>query len=103
MSGYDSHMFVRLLAESEGEVSCIPQNEEKYMSFSKNVFVDVVDDKSVYVTLVFKDTFRFLGKSLASLVKITETFRHTDKYFSEEEQVVLRSKQHYPSNIWIAF
>ena len=96
MSGYDSHMFVRLLGETEDEVSCIPQNEEKYMSFRKNVIVDVVDGKNVYVTLNFKDTFRFLGKSLAGLVKITETFRHTDKYFSKEEQKVLRSKQHYP-------
>ena len=96
MSGYDSHMFVKLLAESEGEVSCIPQNEERYMSFSKNVLVDVINDKNVYVTLTFKDTFRFLVKSLAELVKITETFRHTDKYFTEEEQEVLRSKQHYP-------
>ena len=96
MSGYDSHMFVKLLAESEGKVSCIPQNGEKYISFSKNVLVDVVDGKNVYVKLIFKDIFRFLGKSLAGLVKITETFRHTDKYFSEEEQKVLRSKQHYP-------
>ena len=96
MSGYDSHMFVKLLGETEGEVSCIPQNEEKYMSFSKNVVVDVVDGKNVYVKLIFKDTVRFLVGSLASLVKITETFRHTDKYFTEEEQKVLRGKQHYP-------
>lgn len=96
MSGCDSHMFVKLLAESEGEVSCIPQNEEKYMVFSKNVLVDVINDKNVYVTLTFKDTYRFLNKSLALLVKITETFRHTDKYFTEEEQKVLGSKQHYP-------
>ena len=96
MSGYDSHMFVRLLAESEGEVSCIPQNEEKYMSFSKDVLVDVIDGKNVYVMLNFKDTFRFLTKSLASLVEITSKFRHTDKYFTEEEQKVLRSKQYYP-------
>ena len=89
-------MFVKLLGETEGEVSCIPQNEEKYMSFSKNVVVDVLDGKNVYVKLIFKDTFRFLGKSLASLVKVTETFRHTDKYFTKEEQKVLRSKQHYP-------
>ena len=89
-------MFVKLLGETEGEVSCIPQNEEKYMSFSKNVLVDVVDGKNVYVKIIFKDTFRFLGGSLASLVKVTELFRHTDKYFTEEEQKVLRSKQHYP-------
>ena len=103
MSGYDSHMFVKLLAESEGEVSCIPQNEEKYMSFSKDVLVDVIDGKSIYVTINFKDTFRFSNKSLASLVKITLKFRHTDKYFTEEEQKVLRSKQHYPYEYMYSF
>ena len=103
MSGYDSHMFVKMLAETEGEVSCIPQNEEKYMSFSKDVLVDVVDGRNIYVTLNFKDSFRFISKSLASLVKITETFRHTDKYFTEEEQEVLRSKQHYPHEYMDSF
>ena len=96
MSRYDSHMFVKLLVDSEDGVSCIPQNEEKYMAFSKNVLVDVIGDRNIYVTINFKDTFRFLNKSLASLVRITETFRHTDKYFTKEEQIVLRSKQHYP-------
>ena len=66
------------------------------MAFSKDVLVDVIDGKNVYVTINFKDSFRFISKSLASLVEITETFRHTDKYFTEEEQEVLRSKQHYP-------
>ena len=94
ISGYDSHMFVKLLAELEGGVSCISQNEEKYMAFSKNVLVDAISDRNIYVRIKFKDTFRFLNKSLASLVRITETFRHTDKYFTKEEQVVLRSKQH---------
>lgn len=48
-SGYDSHMFVKRLADMGDEVSCIPQNEEKYMSFSKNVLIDVVDGWNVYV------------------------------------------------------
>ena len=96
MSGYDSHMFVKLLTETEGGVECIPQNEEKYMSFSKHVLVDVVDDKNVYVKLEFKDTFRFLGKSLSYLVSTITDFKHTDKCFTKEQQEVLRSKQHYP-------
>ena len=103
MSGYDSHMFVKLLAETEGGVECIPQNEEKYMSFSKNVLVDVVDEKNIYVRLEFKDTFRFLGKSLSSLVNITTDFNHTDKYFTREQQEVLRRRQHYPYEYMSSF
>ena len=96
MSGYDSHMFAKLLAESEGEVSCIPQNEEKDMYFSKDVLVDVVNGKNIYVTINFKDTFRFLSKSLASLVKITSKFRHTDKYFYQLNSIIR-------TNTWIGF
>lgn len=43
-----------------------------------------------------KDSYRFLNKSLASLVEITTKFRHTDKYFTKEEQEVLRRKEVYP-------
>ena len=32
LSGYDSHLFIKKLT---GDVSCIPSNEEKYISFSK--------------------------------------------------------------------
>ena len=96
MSGYDSHMFVKMLAETEGGVECIPQKEERYMSFSKHVLVDVVDSKNVYVKLELKDTFRFPGKSLSYLVGTITDFKHTDKCFTKEQQEVLRSKQHYP-------
>lgn len=55
-----------------------------------------MDGKSVYVKLEFKDTFRFLGKSLSYLVGTITDFKHTDKCFNKEQQEVLRSKQHYP-------
>ena len=35
LSGYDSHLFVTKLGKSEGDITCIPNNEEKYISFSK--------------------------------------------------------------------
>ena len=34
LSGYDSHLFVKNLGKSEGNIDCIPNNEEKYISFS---------------------------------------------------------------------
>ena len=65
--GYDSHMFVKRLSDAKGMVSCIAENEEKHITFSKNI-------------LKFLDTFRFMDKSLTELVKTTTKFEHTDKY-----------------------
>ena len=102
-SGYDSHMFVKRLADMKGRVSCIAQNEEKYISFSKDILVDVVNDKKVYVKLKFLDSFRFMGKSLADLVKTTTKFKHTDKYFTSEQQELLRRKEVYPYDYITSF
>ena len=35
LSGYDSHLFIRTLRNSEGDISCIPNNDENYISFTK--------------------------------------------------------------------
>ena len=40
LSGYDSHLFIKTLGNSEGDISCIPNNEENYISFTKQVIVD---------------------------------------------------------------
>ena len=34
LSGYASHLFIKTLGNSEGDISCIP-NEENYISFTK--------------------------------------------------------------------
>ena len=41
LSGYDSHLFVKKLRGDDSEkINCIPCNEEKYISFSREVVVD---------------------------------------------------------------
>ena len=40
LSGYDSHLFIKTLGNSEGDISCISNNEENYSSFTKQVIVD---------------------------------------------------------------
>lgn len=70
LKGYDSHFIVLALAE-DGEdeaISCIPNNEEKYISFSKSIKVDqYVDkkgiDKDVRFEMRFLDTLAFMGTS----------------------------------------
>ena len=38
LTGYDCHLFVKRLADSPGDVSCIPRNEEKYVTFCTLAF-----------------------------------------------------------------
>ena len=40
LSGYDSHLFIKTLGNSKGDISCIPNREENYNSFAKQVIVD---------------------------------------------------------------
>ena len=42
LSGYDSnsHLFIKTLGNSEGYISCIPNHEENYISFTKQVIVN---------------------------------------------------------------
>ena len=39
LSGYYSHLFINTLGNSERDISFIPNNEENYISFTKQVIV----------------------------------------------------------------
>ena len=39
LSGYDSHLFIKNLGFNAGNIDCIPNNDEKYISFTKNIEV----------------------------------------------------------------
>ena len=45
LAAYDSHLFVKNLGKSEGEISCIPNSEENYISFNKEIVVDTFINK----------------------------------------------------------
>ena len=40
LSVYDSHLFIKTLENNEWDISCIPNKEENYISFTKQVIVD---------------------------------------------------------------
>ena len=107
LTGYDSHLFVKRLADTQGNVSCIPRNEEKYITFTKMVLVDTVkksDDEgnekevNVYSNLKFIDTNNFVQTSLEKLVKnmSKKDFHHTSKYFAGEKLDLMLRKGIYP-------
>ena len=45
LSGYDSHLFIKNLGLTDSNIDCIPNNEEKYISFTKNIEVGTYIDK----------------------------------------------------------
>ena len=69
LSGYDSHLCIKTMWNSEVDISCIPNNEENYISFTKQVIVDKFVNKegkkvNVKRELRFIDSLRFMAKSL---------------------------------------
>ena len=47
LSGYGSHLFIKNLGFSKGDIDCIPNNEEKYISFSKKIQVGTYPKKAL--------------------------------------------------------
>ena len=106
LSGYDSHLFIKKLASRNGEnITCIPNNEEKYISFSRDVIVDKFVDNNDKQKLVqvkrelrFIDSFRFMPSSLEKLVQNLDKDQcvNLKKYFEGERLNLLRRKGVYP-------
>ena len=73
LAGYDCHLFIKKLASSiPGDLKCIPSNEEKYISFSKEIKVGEFIGKDgkphdVKRELRFIDSYKFMGSSLKDL------------------------------------
>jgi len=74
LSGYDGHLFIKKLRGNYNEkIRCIPNNEEKYISFSREVIVDKltnIQGKQVFVKreLRFIDSLRYMPWSSKSFM-----------------------------------
>ena len=103
MSGYEYHLCIKTLGNSGGDTSCIPNNEENYISFTKQVIVDKFVNKegkelNVKRELRFIDSLRFMASSLDKLsrkMKI-DKFVNLNKYYSGNQQSLLLRKFVYP-------
>lgn len=107
LSGYDSHLFIKKIgcgkpASERSNIKCIPNNEEKYISFSREVEVGkfTKDGKEIIVKreLRFIDSFKFMACSLDTLAKnlAPEQCKTLNKYFSGEKRDLLLTKGIYP-------
>ncbi|KAE9540697.1 hypothetical protein AGLY_003942 [Aphis glycines] len=93
LSNYDAHFIVTELGYDTHRIKVIPNNEEKFVTFSKYISNDF--------TIRFVDTFRFMATSLSTLAAnlITpnfEKFRITAKHFSNNDLPLVTRKGVYP-------
>ena len=103
LAGYDSHLFIKKLNNIVGPIDCIPNNEENYISFSKNIKIGEYRNKEgeikdKYFKIVFKDSMKFLNSSVAALVNNLpeDGFKNLEKYFKTEQIKLLKQKGFYP-------
>ena len=96
LRGYDSHLLMQAISKGEGQISCIPNNTEKYISFSLG-------------QLCFIDSAQFLLAPLYKLVAANkpETLQITTHYEPDQhKRKLLLRKGVYPyehMNSWERF
>ena len=103
LSGYDSHLFIKNLGFTDGTIDCIPNNEEKYISFTKNTVVGSYTnkegkDKPIKHKIRFIDSFKFMSTSLESLVNNlpNDAFNNLERYYKGEKLSLVKRKGVYP-------
>ena len=105
LSGYDSHLFIKKLGtpNKNENIDCIPNNEEKYISFSKTIVTGQYTNKKGEVKdktfkIIFKDSLKFMSSSLGALVNNLpkDAFKNLLKYFTPKQAEILKQKGFYP-------
>ena len=99
LSGYDAHLFIKNLGFTTGDINCIPNNEERYISFTKTIIAynyknSKGDTKPKYHKIRFIDSFKFMAASLASLVNnLPETaFNNLKRYYTGDKFNLVKRK-----------
>ena len=105
LTGYDSHLFIKKLGSSNKKetIECIPNNEEKYITFTKTIITGQYtnkkgESKNKTFNIVFKDSLKFMLSSLGALVNNLPKngFKNISKYYTPEEVELIKQKGFYP-------
>ena len=97
------HLFIKELGFSEGNIDCIPNNEEKYISFTKRIQVSSYtnregETKPLYHKIRFIDSYKFMAASLDSLVNNLpkDAFNSVKREYKGKNLELLTRKGVYP-------
>ena len=96
-ASYDTHFIINQLAiEFEGELNCIGDNMEKYITFSLPIKNEVNnydgEKKIITYKLKFIDSFRFMSDSLSNLVDNTSGIYNSIECKSCIEKIKINSE-----------
>ena len=109
LDGYDSHLFIKNMGNEFGEITAIPNNEEKYISFSLNIVWGEFEDKDgkkhkLKHEIRFLDSLKFMNYPLADLVgNLDKNDLHCLKRFFPEDADLLSRKGVYPYEFMDSF
>ena len=113
LSGYDTHMFIKDIADTPGEIKCIAKTEENYISFSKTIVVDSFTkwDKEarnykeirVKRKIRFLDSYKFMASKLEKLVSNLDSFPNLERCFEGEQLELVKRKGVYPYDYMNSF
>ena len=95
LKGYDSHFLIPYLNKygttETFEITCIPNNAEKYISFSKNIPVGLYEkngeEKMIKFEMRFIDTLAFMASSLSSLAENLNPYNIEIKEEDDKETI----------------
>ncbi|KAE9523040.1 hypothetical protein AGLY_016671 [Aphis glycines] len=103
LSGYDAHLFIKQFGNDNNDITLIPNNEEKYISFSKII------ERTKYIKgeeiilkteLRFIDSFKFLSSSLDKLTNNLEKHQFKDlKHEMNIEDLISLVQERHNRNI----
>ena len=92
-ASYDTHFIINQLAEEfKGELNCIGENMEKYITFSVPIKKEGDNGKKIAYKLRFIDSFRFMSTSLSELVDNTSGIFNSIECKSCIEKIKINSE-----------
>ena len=94
-ASYDTHFMLNQLAiEFKGELNCIGDNMEKYITFYLPIKKKCDNNKTITYKLKFIDIFRFMPDSLSNLVDNTSGTFNSIECKSSIEKIKKHGKYH---------
>ena len=90
---YDTHFIINQIAiEFNGEINCIGDNMENYITFSVPIKKELNNGKTVTYKLKFIDSYRFMQSSLSDLVDNTSEIFKSEECISYSERIKISKK-----------
>ena len=87
-STYDYHFIIKQLAEEfKGQIECLGENTEKYITFSVPIKKELDNGKTITHKIKFIDSFRFMSTSLSNLVDNLSRMYKKSMYGNKKNQI----------------